>query len=165
MILITGPESTGKSTLAQQLSEHTGREWMPEYGRTYLEEHGPHYTYDDIEIMALRHAEQVLAARDNELILDTYLLNYKIWSEYRYDKVSPEIIRLMSECSFDHVLLMRPDVPWEYGPYRENPDDRGVLFDIYVKEMAVLGWAYTIVDGIGDERFENALEAINNGSL
>ena len=161
MILIAGPESTGKSTLAKRLSLSLGYKWIPEYGRTYLEQHGPGYTYEDIEVMALRHADLVNEVKDNKVILDTFLLNYKIWSIYKYGKVSPRILSLLSQCSFDHILLMSPDMPWEEGPYRENPNDRDVLFDIYVNEFEVLGWPYNIIEGIGEERFEKALRIVS----
>jgi len=139
MILITGPESTGKSTLASQLSEELGHIMIPEYGRTYLEKNGPEYSYKDIEIMALDHMEQVKAADNNSLILDTYLLNYKIWSEYKFGKVSDKIIELLTECRFDLILLMEPDIEWSEDPLRENPGDRAVLFDIYKNEMEIIG--------------------------
>ena len=42
-VVVIGPESTGKSTLCQQLAEHYGVSWVPEYARQYLLEHGTNY--------------------------------------------------------------------------------------------------------------------------
>ena len=36
-IVLFGPESTGKTTLATQLAAHYASEWVPEYMRTYLQ--------------------------------------------------------------------------------------------------------------------------------
>lgn len=47
-IVILGPESTGKSTLCEQLAAHFKSSWVPEYARTYLEGTGNAYTYDDL---------------------------------------------------------------------------------------------------------------------
>lgn len=165
MILITGPESTGKSTLASQLSEELGHIMIPEYGRIYLEKNGPEYSYKDIEIMALHHMEQVKAADNSSLILDTYLLNYKIWSEYKYGKVSDKIIELLKECRFDLILLMEPDIEWEEDSLRESPTDRDNLFDIYIEELDKLEWSYSIVQGIGDIRRQNAINIIKSENV
>ena len=47
-IVITGPESTGKSTLCEMLAQHYNTAWVPEYAREYLLKHGVTYTYDDL---------------------------------------------------------------------------------------------------------------------
>ena len=36
-IVLFGPESTGKTTLAKQLAAHFNTEWVPEYMREYIE--------------------------------------------------------------------------------------------------------------------------------
>ena len=51
-VVIIGPESTGKSTLCQQLAEHYQTNWCPEYAREYLLKHGMNYTYDDLLTIA-----------------------------------------------------------------------------------------------------------------
>jgi hypothetical protein len=35
-VVVYGPESTGKTTLARQLAEHFGAAWVPEYARAYI---------------------------------------------------------------------------------------------------------------------------------
>ena len=35
-VAITGPESTGKSLIAQQLADHYTTVWVPEYARIHL---------------------------------------------------------------------------------------------------------------------------------
>jgi len=51
-IVIIGPESTGKSTLSEQLAAHYKTVWCPEYAREYLLKHGTNYTYDDLLTIA-----------------------------------------------------------------------------------------------------------------
>ena len=51
-IAIIGPESTGKSTLCQQLAKHYDTLWCPEYAREYLLLHGTQYSYDDLLTIA-----------------------------------------------------------------------------------------------------------------
>ena len=47
-IVVIGPESTGKSTLCEQLAAHYDTLWCPEYARKYLENLGTNYTYIDL---------------------------------------------------------------------------------------------------------------------
>ena len=47
-IVVIGPESTGKSTLCQQLAEHYHTSWVPEYAREFLLTHGTDYSYEDL---------------------------------------------------------------------------------------------------------------------
>jgi nicotinamide riboside kinase len=51
-IAVIGPESTGKSTLSEQLAVHYKTQWVPEYAREYLLQHGNKYTFDDLLIIA-----------------------------------------------------------------------------------------------------------------
>ena len=51
-IVILGPESTGKSTLSEQLAERYHTVWVPEYARAYLLEHGMNYSYQDLLTIA-----------------------------------------------------------------------------------------------------------------
>ncbi|NNK73794.1 MAG: ATP-binding protein, partial [Flavobacteriaceae bacterium] len=37
-VVIFGPESTGKTTLSEQLARHYNTVWVPEYARQYLQD-------------------------------------------------------------------------------------------------------------------------------
>src|ERR1043165_5876631 len=51
-IVALGPESTGKSSLCEQLAKHYNTLWCPEYAREYLTVHGMNYTYEDLLTIA-----------------------------------------------------------------------------------------------------------------
>ena len=68
-IVIIGPESTGKSTLCEQLAAHYKTIWCAEYAREYLLEHGTNYSFDDLLTIAkgqlsLEHQTIQLAIRN-----------------------------------------------------------------------------------------------------
>ena len=46
-IVVLGPESTGKSTLCEQLAKHYGVVDCKEYARQYLSENGTDYNYEN----------------------------------------------------------------------------------------------------------------------
>jgi nicotinamide riboside kinase len=68
-ISVTGPESTGKSWLAQHLAGHYKTLWVPEYARKYLESINRPYTYNDILVIAQKQFEE-----ENSLAQNTDLL-------------------------------------------------------------------------------------------
>jgi nicotinamide riboside kinase len=51
-IVIIGPESTGKSTLSEQLAQTYKCSWCPEYAREYLLKHGMNYSFEDLLTIA-----------------------------------------------------------------------------------------------------------------
>lgn len=162
-ILITGPECTGKTELCSQLSEQYDFVNVPEYAVEYLYEIDRPYNYDDLLLIAKHHNDIYLDLITSgcNFIMDTFLINLKIWSEYRYNKSEEWISRTLSNTQFDLVLLMEPDIPWERADFRENPDDRDVLFQKYLEELDRLGWNYHSISGHGGKRMLAATELID----
>lgn len=162
-IVITGPESSGKTTLAEQLAEVFGTVWVPEFARQYLNDLGRPYVAADLLEIARGQVklEDEMAAQANGLLfLDTSLEVIKIWSEVRFGKCEPWILKQLQARLPDHYLLCLPDLPWVPDPQRENPDNRDVLLGIYRRELNSLGVKFTKVSGVGSQRFQNAKNAV-----
>ena len=162
-ILITGPESTGKSSLALAISEKLGLPLFPEYARTYLENKvTSDYSSSDILSIAQQHHELIeIFPADQGLVLDTYLLNLKIWMQVKYDLVHPWLLERYHEATFDHILLLYPDIAWVPDPLREAPGDRLRLFDLFQTELDVANKSYHIITGQGTQRLELAMSCIS----
>ena len=152
-IIVTGPESSGKTTLCKALSKHFNLPFSKEYAREYLDALNRDYNQEDL----LKIAKRQLKSEQKMQLLDTDLITIKIWSKYKYgscDKwILDEIEKQKSETRF--YLLCKPDIPWESDLQRENPNDREDLFEIYKKEIESLGHDYFIVEG------ENRIEKSN----
>ena len=159
-IAFTGPESSGKSTLAQAVSETLGGTYVEEYARVYLETYGPDYDVDDLETIVQGHSEAIVNSTNSLQLIDTDFIVFKIWSEYKYDAASPLIHRLVSENWFDLHILCAPDIPWEPDELRENPDDRDELFLQYVETLEKFKKPYLIVEGAHQKRLKKVTEAI-----
>ena len=144
-IIITGPESSGKTTLCQQLSTHFNIPFVKEFARTYIDALDRDYIMDDLLFIA----KGQLESEFNSQLLDSDLITIKIWSKYKYgscDKwISDQIETQKTEKRF--YLLCKPDIPWQADKQRENPNDRDELFKIYKQELENLGHAYFIVEG------------------
>ena len=157
-IIVTGPESSGKTTLCKNLSEHFKIPFAKEYARIFLDELDRNYTQSNL----LKIAGGQLKSEQNTQLLDTDLITIKIWSEYKYgscDKwILTQIEKQKSEKRF--YLLCKPNIPWQPDKQRENPSDREALFEIYKQELDDLGHKYFIVEG-GD-RTEHSISRITS---
>jgi NadR type nicotinamide-nucleotide adenylyltransferase len=163
-IAIVGPECSGKTALAQALARHYHTAWVPEFARDYLNTLGRPYTQHDLLIIArgqVQWEEAYSQQATRLLICDTNLLVIKIWSEFKYGSCHPEIIRLMEAQHYDLHLLTHPDVPWEDDPQREHPDKRNLLFSIYRKEIEAQQVPFAEISGMGTQRTEKAIRAID----
>lgn len=163
-IVVTGPESTGKTTLSRRLADHFGGDWVPEYARYYLEELGRPYRREDLLEIAQgqwRWERHALERAATWVFSDTSLLVLKVWSEYRYGTTDDWILEHLRRYPPAGYLLCAPDLPWEPDPQRENPHDREVLFDRYRRELEGLGAPYRVVRGTDPgQRFQGAVAAV-----
>lgn len=166
--VLTGPESSGKTTLAQALSERLRWPVLPELARGYLTQRAMDtaqepYRYRPSDLIALVRAQQVLEAPVDETehcILDTDLLTLTTWWQEKYGPVPALFNEAWSSQLPRFYLLCRPDLPWETDPLRENPQDRERLFGLCEQQLRRRGCQYAICDGAGTSRAENALAII-----
>ncbi len=165
-ILILGPESTGKSTLAADLSMHFGEPWVPEYAREYLEKLDRDYRYEDL----LKIAKGQMALEDNlatiaseYLFCDTDLRVIKIWSLHRFGKVDPWVTEEIENRYYFKLILTDVDLPWQPDPLREYPDlgMREYFLEKYIQLAKESGFPYRLVSGPRKERLRKSLEFIN----
>ena len=163
-IAITGPESTGKSMLSEQLAARFGTVWVPEYAREYLAAIGRPYEEPDIAEIAkgqIASEEAALPLAKDFIFSDTELLVTFIWSRVKYRRCHPWIEETLEKHRYDLYLLCDIDLPWEYDPLREHPDQRQYLFDLYFNELKARNWPFEVVRGTGPARMKNALGHIS----
>ena len=164
-IAITGPESTGKSTLSEKLAHHYNTNFVPEYSRSYLENFVGKYTENDVVEIAKGQHNLILEEEKKSskiLIADTEIVVCKIWVEYVFKHSNKVIDEILKQQDFDLYLLCDIDLPWVYDPLRENPDidERKELFEIYRNTLEQMKVPFEIVSGDNDERVNNAIKVI-----
>lgn len=163
-IAITGPESTGKSMISEQLANHYRTVWVPEFARYYLNKIARPYDYEDILEIAkgqVKSAEALLKLTNKVVFSDTELLVTKIWCEVKYRKCHPWIIENFEKQDYDLYLLMNTDLPWQYDPMREHPEMRDELLRLYKNELEIHNLNYRVVSGLGEERLKNAISLVD----
>jgi NadR type nicotinamide-nucleotide adenylyltransferase len=165
-ILILGPESTGKSTLAKDLATHFSEPWAPEFSRQYLENLGRDYDFDDLSTIA----KGQLAAEDEAenvakefLFCDTDLRVIHIWSAHRFGKTNPWILEEIETRVYDLILLTDIDMDWEPDPLREHPEPemRVYFFKKYLELAESSGIPFKIISGSRKERLKKAITVIH----
>ena len=183
-IVILGPESTGKSTLCDQLASHYQTVWVPEYARTYLLDHGMDYSYDDL----LTIAKGQLALEDkyiadferqfdspsqvgnyNSLVsvtpvfIDTNMHVMKVWCEFVFGKCHDWILYQIANRQYDLYFLCAIDLPWVRDELREYPDleSREKLFRIYQDIMINQHVPWVHISGNYHQRFVKAVAAVD----
>lgn len=161
-LIITGPESTGKTSLAVELSKALSIRLIDEYARVYLDHTQGKYGFEDLEKMARKSDEIIGQHQDENLILDTDILTYKIWSEVKFNKCSDWIEGNINSIEKNLYLLCYPDMDWQHDDLRENPNDRHFLFAKYEALLIKLNLEYFIITGDKKVRLKKAMDLATN---
>lgn len=170
-IVVIGPESTGKSNLCAALATQYNTLWCPEYAREYLLKNGTNYSYDDLLNIAKGqlNLEDAYTKKADEqfaplLFIDTDMYVMKVWCEFVFGKCHQFILDEIDTRKYDLYLLCDTDLPWEKDALREYPDNetRSNLFEIYRNLLEKQQTPWAIVSGSGNDRTQNAINAINH---
>jgi NadR type nicotinamide-nucleotide adenylyltransferase len=164
-IVIIGPESTGKSTLCEQLAAHYQTVWCQEYAREYLLKNGTDYTYDQLLEIAkgqLVLEEQVEQQAHQHYFIDTNMYVMKVWCEVVFDNCHKWILNQIVQRPYDLYLLCNVDLPWIKDELREYPDlaMREKLYKMYKDLLIHDGTPWAVVSGTEEERLQTAIQHI-----
>lgn len=167
-VVLFGPESTGKTTLAKKLAAHFNTKWVPEFARAYLQkkwdEKQEICTKDDLPLIAAGQMklENEKAAQANAILFcDTDLLVTTTYSEVYFDGYcDPQLRAFALKNNYDLYLLTNIDIPWVADDLRDKPNERVQMLNRFTSTLNKLQRPYAVVQGQGEERFRSALQAI-----
>jgi NadR type nicotinamide-nucleotide adenylyltransferase len=172
-IVVIGPESTGKSTLCEQLAAHYQTLWVEEYAREYLLRHGKQYKYEDLLTIAkgqlaledeyIKKVSDQITPPHSLLFIDTDMYVMKVWSEFVFGNCDPWILNQILTRRYDGYLLCCTDLPWVKDELREYPDPitREKLFHIYKDSMVNQNTPWAEIGGKADQRLQAAIDVVN----
>ncbi len=189
-VVITGPESCGKTTLIKGLAEHFHVGFVSEYAREYLEKKlNKQNKAENLSIKELYNqndlteiyrgqirnegqtVEKIFMRNSIHLMLcDTDVLTLKIWAEEVFKSIDEAFlshivyhIKAMNDTkmvSTIYILCSPEGIEWQPDPLRENPNDRDRLFDIYQKNLVHYKQSYFILRGSKEKRLAEAIKII-----
>lgn len=164
IIVVTGAESTGKSTLTEFLAKHFDAHFIPEIAREYVENLRRKYTFDDVETIAKKQVQQLEFAINSTapyIFVDTWLIVTKIWFDLVFGKEPDWLEKEIRATKIDLFLVCDIDLPWVADPVRENGGKmRKILHEKYIETIEYYQFNHKIVTGKGAERNGNAVQRI-----
>lgn len=167
-VVLFGPESTGKSTVARLLAEHYSTVFVPEYSRIYAEKQllqNKLLTKDDVLPIAggqMRRENELAPKADTVLICDTDLLETKVYSEAYYDGIcDPGLEKYAIENTYDLYFLTYIDMPWEADDLRDKPHERETMFEAFENALKTYNKPYILLKGTIKERLRLAIGQID----
>ncbi|MEP6763576.1 MAG: ATP-binding protein [Gemmatimonadaceae bacterium] len=164
-VVLTGSESTGKTTLAARLAAHYDVEFVPEFVREFaakkgapiaMSDHGPiAHGQIALENHYAERADSLLFQDADLLSTVAYCLHYfgscPKWIEEEAVKRRPAL-----------YLLSQIDIPWVEDGVRDRGDLREEMHDLFVSTLNRLGATYEIVHGLGEIRFARAIAIVDS---
>lgn len=168
-VVLFGPESTGKTTLSEQLARHYTTVWVPEYAREYLQNkwNNERKTCEPKDLLPIAEGQMRLENEltkkvTNLLICDTDLLETKVYSEaYYLGYCDPLLEKYAAKNSYDLYFLTYIDVPWENDDLRDKPNERERMFQYFKKTLTKYKRNFIILKGDKKTRLTKAINAID----
>lgn len=150
LVVVTGSECTGKTTLAARLAERFGCGWVPEFSREYAEAKGEPLDASDVEPIARGQLGGQAAAAVGAgelLVLDTDLLSTVVYARHYYGSCPSWVEEAARGSRGDLYLLCHPDLPWLPDGVRDRGGSRAELHSLFEEELRSAGVAVVDVRG------------------
>lgn len=162
-VVLSGPESTGKTVLSQMLAAHFNTNFVEEYGRTYCEE-----IKSDLDPIDFGHIaggqiimEDEAAKNSNKILFcDTDLIITQVWAEIYFNHCPQWIVEASHQRKYDLFILLDVDVPWVDDGTRAFEKQRQWMWNRLREEFESRNLPYIMVKGDFNERFDQAVAAV-----
>lgn len=166
---VVGAESTGTTTLAQDLAKHFNTSWVPEFGRFYWE--GKMFTPDastwqtpEFLFIARQQNrfEDAMAETCNRLLFcDTDSFATSLWHERYVGSMSSEVDEISSDRKYALYFLTDVDIPFFQDGTRDGEHIRHNMHRRFIEELEKRGKKFIIVSGSREERLDRAVKECN----
>ncbi|MFJ4384840.1 AAA family ATPase [Pseudomonas sp. NPDC089408] len=166
VLVLCGPESSGKSWLSGVIQAHFGGVLVGEYVRHFIDQECRDTCYADIPTIARGQLTWEDHAREQApplLILDTHLLSNMLWSRALFNDSPAWLEQALLARRYDlHLLLSPQGVDWVADGQRSQPalEDRQRFFDDSLRWLKQHGQAHTIIEGNWPQRQLLALQTV-----
>ncbi|MHC8314439.1 AAA family ATPase [Pseudomonas sp. LB3P31] len=166
ILVLTGPESSGKSWLSDEIKAHFGGLLVGEYVRHFIDSEARETCYEDITTIAqgqLGWEDAARAAQPPLLILDTHLLSNILWSQTLFGACPAWIEPALLARRYDLHLLLSPDiVAWHNDGQRCQPQlaERQAFFQATRQWLELHHQPFQVLQGDWEQRKHEAFAAV-----
>lgn len=164
-VVLTGSESTGKSSLAWRIAKQFDADYVPEFVRGYAEKKGGVLSFADHGPIArgqIAIEDEHIATGKPLLIQDTDLLSTVLYCDHYFGQCPRWIVDAANERKPDLYLLCDIDIPWIADGVRDRGHLREEMQKLFRDAVLRSRVPFALVTGEGDARFSCATEAIDN---
>ncbi|WP_372821053.1 AAA family ATPase [Pseudomonas parafulva] len=166
VLVLCGPESSGKSWLSGEIQHRFGGITVGEYVRHFIDTEQRDTCYADIPAIArgqLAWEDEARAALPSLLILDTHLLSNMLWSRVLFGDCPAWLEQALLARHYDLHLLLSPEgVEWIGDGQRCQPrlEERQAFFDDSLHWLQQHRQPLRVIDGDWQQRRDDALAAV-----
>ncbi|WNW10446.1 AAA family ATPase [Pseudomonas sp. DTU_2021_1001937_2_SI_NGA_ILE_001] len=167
VLVLAGPESSGKSWLAEEIQRCFGGIQVGEYVRHFIDREGRDTRFSDITPIAegqLAWEDSARSGNPELLILDTHLLSNILWSRTLFHDCPAWIEPALLNRRYDLHLLLSPEgVPWCDDGQRCQPEmaDRQAFFEASRQWLLLHRQAFQVIEGDWAQRRDTALRCVS----
>jgi nicotinamide riboside kinase len=166
ILVLSGPESSGKSWLAAELQARFGGLLVGEYVRYFIEQNPRDTCLADIPDIAngqLAREDEARAQLPTLLTLDTHLLSNMLWSQTLFGDCPAWVEQALFSRHYDLHLLLSPEgVDWTDDGQRCQPEliERQRFFDASLDWLQQHQRPFQVIRGDWEERRKQAFNAV-----
>ncbi|MFJ4348441.1 AAA family ATPase [Pseudomonas sp. NPDC089401] len=166
ILVLCGPESSGKSWLSGEIQAHFGGIVVAEYVRHFIDQECRDTCFADVASIARGQLGWEDLARQQApelLILDTHLLSNMLWSRALFNDCPPWLEQALLARHYDlHLLLSPLDVGWVADGQRSQPAlaERMAFFDDSLAWLQRHRQPVQVIGGNWPQRSAAALQAV-----
>lgn len=163
-VVITGAESTGKTTLVEQLTAHFEAPFSREFVRDFAESINRPIEVQDLNAImnGQIHYENEVCKKSTQLVFhDTNLLSNVIYADYYFQQQPKELNLALAGTQYDLYLFCQNEIPWEPdGAQRDSPQARDEIHQAFEQMLATSSVPSVAIKGNPEDRFHQAINAV-----